>query len=135
MSFWKVRQNTTMTSVSSAVTMTTFEPVLVASNACMSKRVRFLLCVDYRSATSAHSSRHLVTGFFTGHNSALPCLATILYRGHSKFLFFHQELDEAGLVTATALELSPLLDVVCVPLQGSVLNGCVFTHGGVFQHL
>ena len=52
---WKARQSN-MTSVSWAVTMTAFEPVLVACNAYKSKQVSAYSCVDCRSATSTHSS-------------------------------------------------------------------------------
>ena len=45
-----------MTSVSSAVTMTAFEPVIVACNAYKSKQVSASSCVDCSSATSTHSS-------------------------------------------------------------------------------
>ena len=45
-----------MTTVSSDVTMTAFEPVLVACSAYKSKRVSASSCVDCSSATSTHSS-------------------------------------------------------------------------------
>ena len=45
-----------MTSVSSDVTMTTFEPVLAACSACKIKIVSASSCVDCSSATSTHSS-------------------------------------------------------------------------------
>ena len=54
-SFWKARRSN-MTSVSSDVTMTAFEPVRAACSACKSKHVSTFSCVDCSSATSIHSS-------------------------------------------------------------------------------
>ena len=52
---WNARQSN-MTSVSSAVTMTAFEPVIVACNAYKRKQVSASSCVDCSSATSTYSS-------------------------------------------------------------------------------
>ena len=72
-SFWKARQSN-MTSVSSAVTMTAFDPVLAACSACKSKRVSASSCVDCSSATSTHSSVVILKQMSSQvtHN-ALPC--------------------------------------------------------------
>ena len=78
-SFWKARQSN-MTSVSSDVTMTTFEPVRAACSACKSKIVSASYCVDCSSATSTHSSAVILKQVYlqVTHN-ALPC-SIYLYR-------------------------------------------------------
>ena len=57
--------------MSSAVTMTAFEPVLAAYNACKRKRVSASSCVDCSSATSTYSSS-------PWRLPTMPCLAAYI---------------------------------------------------------
>ena len=76
---WIARQST-MTSVSSAVTMTALEPVRAACSACKSKLVSASSCVDCSSVTSTHSSAVIFKQFSSQVTcNALPYSAS-LYR-------------------------------------------------------
>ena len=121
-SFWKARQSN-MTSGSSDVTMTAFEPVLAACNAYKSKRVSASSCVDYSSATSIHSSA-IILKQVSSRLHKMTCHAALsLY--HCSFHSPTQNLTRLVLLN----ELHRIFSIVvcCVPLQAMVLKGCVCT--------
>ena len=116
---WKARQSN-MTSVSSAVTMTAFEPVIVACNAYKSKQVSASSCVDCSSATSTHPSAVILEQVSSQVTyNALSCSISLYH------CIVHSP-TKARLVEGTAQDFSALLYVVS-SYQAFVLNGCVCT--------
>ena len=121
-SFWKGRQSN-MTSVSSDVTMTAFEPVLAACGAYKSKRVSGSSCVDCSSATSTHLSAVILKQIFSQVTyNASPC-SIYLYR-----CSFHSPTKKLmRLVVLKELHRNCLHCCIFVPLQAFVLKGFAFT--------
>ena len=112
-----------MTSVSSDVTMTAFEPVLAACRSFKRKRVSASSCVDCSPATSTHSSAVILKQVSSQvtHN-ALPCCIH-LYRCSfdsptKNLMRLACWRNCIGLVSTA---------VCCVPPQALLLNGCACT--------
>ena len=122
-SFWKARQSN-MTSVSSAVTITAFDPVLAAFSACKGERVSASSCVDCSSATSTHSSTVILKQVSSQVTyNALPC---------SIYLYlcpFHSPTKNLMRLVLLNELLRNFLHccMLCPPCQTYVLNSCACT--------